>query len=111
GKECYPKDSNGDEYYIWNVWTHVRATHNGEAYYAKIIWVKKCTRDVSLLPETRLDKIMSTPSYPKDSLGNESYLKNTEGDEYHLTQRKQVFAIMRVDHFMPKTKIKMNFIP
>ncbi|GFR32833.1 hypothetical protein TNCT_443211 [Trichonephila clavata] len=36
GKECYPKDSYGDEYYIWNVWTHVPATYNnGEAYYAK----------------------------------------------------------------------------
>ncbi|GFY64073.1 hypothetical protein TNIN_184061 [Trichonephila inaurata madagascariensis] len=40
---------------------------------------------------------MSTPFYPKDSLGNELYLTNNEGDEYYLTQRKQVFAI-KEDH-------------
>ncbi|GFR29461.1 hypothetical protein TNCT_341111 [Trichonephila clavata] len=34
-KGMLPKDSYGDEYYIWNVWTHVPATYNGEAYYAK----------------------------------------------------------------------------
>ncbi|GFY61757.1 hypothetical protein TNIN_226631 [Trichonephila inaurata madagascariensis] len=36
GKECYPKDENGDEYYIWRVWTHVLAKlTNGDEYYAK----------------------------------------------------------------------------
>ncbi|GFX14750.1 hypothetical protein TNCV_2347091, partial [Trichonephila clavipes] len=36
GNECYPRDENGDEYYIWRVWTHVPAKRkNGDEYYAK----------------------------------------------------------------------------
>ncbi|GFX88947.1 hypothetical protein TNCV_2478301 [Trichonephila clavipes] len=54
---------------------------------------------------------MSTPSYPKDSLGNESYLKNNEGDEYYLTQRKQVFAIKEGRPFYAKDKDQNEFYP
>ncbi|GFY57139.1 uncharacterized protein TNIN_268001 [Trichonephila inaurata madagascariensis] len=59
----------------------------------------------------RLDKIMSITSYPKDSLGDDSYLKNNEGGEYYLTQLKQVFAIKKGKPYYAKDKDKMNFMP
>ncbi|GFQ98437.1 hypothetical protein TNCT_153981 [Trichonephila clavata] len=62
-----------DEYYIWNVWTMFLPHIMEKRIMPKIIWVKKCTETS---PCKRLDKIMSTPNYPKDSSGNESYLKN-----------------------------------
>ncbi|GFQ71721.1 hypothetical protein TNCT_703471 [Trichonephila clavata] len=54
---------------------------------------------------------MSTPSYPKDSLGNESYLKNEKGDEYYFTQRKPVFAVKEGRHFYAKDKDQNEFYP
>ncbi|GFX46070.1 uncharacterized protein TNCV_3042601 [Trichonephila clavipes] len=54
---------------------------------------------------------MSVPSYPKDSLGDESYLQKNEGGEYYLTQREQVFAIKEGKPYYAKDKDQNEFYP
>ncbi|GFY57138.1 uncharacterized protein TNIN_267991 [Trichonephila inaurata madagascariensis] len=78
GNECYPKDSNGDEYYIWNVWTHVPATHNGDAYYAKNHLGEEMLNELEICKRRR-----GKPFYPTDKNGEEKvygdYIYNKDG--------------------------------
>ncbi|GFY64072.1 hypothetical protein TNIN_184051 [Trichonephila inaurata madagascariensis] len=78
----------------------------------KILWVKKCTRDVSLLlRKIRQDYVNTQLSQGFVISQSQAYLKNKEGDQYYLNQRKQVFAIKEGTPFYAKDKDQNEFYP